>query len=331
MTSDKRVLYTSDKPTLMPSLPGSIDKYIAIKLESVPNKTQVARLTKRDFGLPNDVEAIRRRVRYVADKTRITLKRKPIRRLFFDIETSFCIGWFWRPGKQYVRPEQILDPTRIICICYKWQFEDKIHNLRWDKNQDDKAMIEKFVKVLGKADEIVAHNGDKFDMKIFRARAIKQRVLMFPKYRTLDTLTKARRFFSFPSNKLDYIGEYLELGRKVKHEGISMWKDIILHKDRGALTKMVEYCEGDVVLLEDVFFALSPYIDHNTNFAVLRGGEKWECPECSSSNVKFSHTDTTPMGYIKRHMKCKDCRKFYQISNRTYLRMLQDATQTEEK
>ena len=69
---------------------------------------------------------------------------------------------------------------------------------------------------------------------------------------------------------------------------------------------------------------MSPYIYHNTNMAVLKGGEKWHCPECASDNVQLSHTDATAMGYIKRHMKCNSCRKFYKISNRTYIRMLEN-------
>jgi hypothetical protein len=60
---------------------------------------------------------------------------------------------------------------------------------------------------------------------------------------------------------------------------------------------MVDYCKQDVILVEDVFVAFSPYIDHNTNFAVLKGKDKWACPECASEKVELSHTDTTPLGY----------------------------------
>jgi len=85
---------------------------------------------------------------------------------------------------------------------------------------------------------------------------------------------------------------------------------------------MIQYCEQDVILLEDVFHVLSPYIDHNTNHAVQMGGKKYDCPECGSKKVSLCHTDTTPMGYIKRHMKCHDCKKQYHISNKSYLSFL---------
>jgi hypothetical protein len=147
---------------------------------------------------------------------------------------------------------------------------------------------------------------------------------MFPIYRTLDTLKKSRQYFRFASNKLDYLGKVLNVGRKLDHEGMKLWIDICEHKNKASLKKMIDYCIQDVAVLEDVYIALSPYIYHNTNMAVLKGGEKWHCPECASQNVQLSHTDATAMGYIKRHMKCNSCRKFYKISNRTYIRMLEN-------
>jgi len=147
---------------------------------------------------------------------------------------------------------------------------------------------------------------------------------MFPRYRTLDTLKKSRKYFNFHSNKLDYLGEYLEVGRKQEHDGFQLWIDVVEGKDKERLEEMVSYCEQDVILLEDVFSVLSPYIDHNTNFAIVSGGEKYHCPNCSSKNTKLSHTDTTPMGYIKRNMKCLDCRKQFAISNKSYVNYLKD-------
>jgi len=104
--------------------------------------------------------------------------------------------------------------------------------------------------------------------------------------------------------------------------GHELWEDIVLHRDPTALKKMVKYCERDVILLEDVFTKMCPYVDHNTNFAVQKRLDKYCCPECTSDQVKLSHTDTTPMGYIKRHMKCLKCKKFFHVSNRTYLRWI---------
>src|SRR3970040_780667 len=63
--------------------------------------------------------------------------------LIYDIETSFNIGWFWRTGfKVNISPEQIIEERAIICVSYKWLGEDQVYNLTWDKNHNDKFLLE---------------------------------------------------------------------------------------------------------------------------------------------------------------------------------------------
>src|SRR5690606_36182950 len=103
--------------------------------------------------------------------------------LIYDIETSPNIGWFWRAGyKLNIQPENIIKERAIICISYKWLDEDQVYNLSWDKNQDDKFLIEQFVEVLNEADLSVGHNGDRFDLKWIKTRALFHRIPMLPNY-----------------------------------------------------------------------------------------------------------------------------------------------------
>jgi hypothetical protein len=299
-----------------------VTAFIKLKCETNNNNNAIARQVKKAFDIPQELDAVRRHISFLRKREDIKAKAKPMKRLFFDIETTYMKGWFWRCGKQYIGPANIMEDKKIICISYKWWGENKVHTLKWDKKQNDKKMIKEFIKIMGQADELIAHNGDKFDIKEIRARAIKQGLLMYPTYRTLDTLKKARQYFNFASNKLDYLGQFLNIGGKLSHDGIKMWMDIVENNCQKALDKMVQYCEQDVALLEDVYTQLAPYIWHNTNFAVLTGGNKWECPECASVEVEEYHTYTTPMGVIRRNMRCQDCNKQYRVSNKTYMDML---------
>jgi len=302
----------------------TIKKYIAVRLETQSNKTAIAREVQKAFSIDQDIDRIRKKISNFALKNNITARTAGIKRLFFDIENAPYKGWFWQTGwKQTVGTHQIDEDKRIIMVCYKWQHEDKVHVIKWDKNQDDKELLEKFIKVLGEADEAIAHNGDRFDIKELRTRAIMQGVLMFPKYRTFDTLKKARQYFNFPSNRLDYLGEISGFGGKME-TNYDLWREVVDNKSSKAMKEMVEYCIRDVLVLEAVFYWMSPFVNHETNFAVKLGKGKWCCPECGSEKVKLSHTDTTRMGYIKRHFKCNDCRKFYHVSNRTYLSYLKE-------
>jgi DNA polymerase elongation subunit (family B) len=111
-------------------------------------------------------------------------KRK---RLYFDIETSPNIGFFWQSGyKLNIGYQNILKERAIICICYKWEGEKDVQAFTWDKKQSDKKMLQDFIKVVDTADELVGHNGDKFDLSWIRTRCLFHGIQMFPNYTTID-------------------------------------------------------------------------------------------------------------------------------------------------
>jgi DNA polymerase elongation subunit (family B) len=320
----------------MKTYPEQVREFVKVRLEQTPNNTQIARDVKNKFEHIDEIQnkeldVIRKNVSRYRVRLKNKLKQRPQKRLFFDIETGYYIlkirSWQLKNFKKYFDHNDIEREKEIICISYKWQGDDEVHTIDW--RIGEKNMLREFVKIMGEADEIIGHNGDRFDLPFIRTRCLYHGILMFPNYRTLDTLKKSRNRFLFASNKLDYLGQFMGIGGKEEHEGFDMWKKIVENNDEEALKKMIIYCERDVILLEDVYFVLSPFIDHNNNFAVLRGGEKWHCPECASSNVKMYRTYTTPMGVVRREMKCNDCRKQYKISNKNYMNMLEHEMRAE--
>lgn len=188
----------------------------------------------------------------------VNQKEKSIKKLFFDIETSPNIVFSWRVGRKInIDYENIISERAIICISYKWEGEDKVHSLKWE-NGDDREMLRLFSQIIDSADQIVTQNGDKFDIKWLRARCIYHGIPISPKFNSIDTLKLAKAGFNFNSNKLDYMGEFLGVGNKIKTE-YSLWKRIILNNDENALSEMIAYCEEDVRLLERVYNKLQPY------------------------------------------------------------------------
>lgn len=73
----------------------------------------------------------------------------------------------------------------------------------------------------------------------------------------IDTLTIARQSFDLPWNKLDYLAEKLWFGGKTKTD-FDLWRRSV-QGDVPALKDMEAYCARDVVLLEHVFQAITPY------------------------------------------------------------------------
>ena len=239
-----------------------------------------------------------------------TLKTKR-RRLYFDIETSPNIGLFWEAGyKKNIDYSNIIQERAIICICYKWEEEKEVYSLQWDSKQNDKAMLQKFIEVANMANELVGHNGDKFDLAWIRTRCLFHKIDMFPKYTTIDTLKVARSKFKFNSNRLNYIADFLGIGQKIKTE-YSLWKDILLKKDKVAMDKMIKYCKKDVLLLEQVYKALSNHIEPKTHYGVIFGEDRGTCPECGSDDLAKKDRRVLASGLIKLVLRCKTCGKYH--------------------
>jgi uncharacterized protein YprB with RNaseH-like and TPR domain len=232
------------------------------------------------------------------------------RRLYFDIETAPNVGLFWQAGyKQRIDYSNIIKERAIICICYKWEDEKEVYEVHWDRNQDDKKLLIEFIKVANQADELVGHNGDKFDLPWIRTRCLLHEIEMFPNYTTVDTLKIARNKFRFNSNRLNYIAQYLGIGQKIKTE-FNLWKDIVLNKDATAMEKMIKYCKKDVILLEKVHKYLGKHVYNKTHYGVVFGSDRGSCPECGSDELVISKRRVTATGLKKIQYQCKTCGKY---------------------
>lgn len=236
-----------------------------------------------------------------------------LKRLYFDIETSPNIGFFWQSGyKLVIPPANIIKERAIICVCWKWEGEKEIHSLEWKKGDDKKLLID-FMKVMNKADEVVGQNSDNFDIKWVRTRCLFHGIEAMPTYNSIDTYKLAKKYFRFNSNKLDYMASFLGFGNKI-HTGYDLWKDIVLRNDPIAMKKMVKYCKHDVLLLEQIHQKMKGYVKDKTHMGVLIGGIKTDCPQCGSENTQSRGYHITAAGTKYRKCQCQDCGKWSQVS-----------------
>lgn len=245
-----------------------------------------------------------------------------VKRLFWDIETSPNVVLSFNCGyKQTIRPHQVVKERAIICICYKWEGEKKIHSLSWDEGNDEE-LLNNFAEVVEEADELVAHNGDWFDLRWFNGRCLINGVEPVPLVKTVDTLKIAKKHFYLNSNGLDYIAKLLfGNGHGKTKTDFSLWADIALDNDKKALNKMVRYCKNDVKILERVWQKLRGYDVPATHAAVNASGDvrdRWMCAHCGSDSVKKSKTRVTAKGMVQHQMKCNDCGRYYSIAQRVY-------------
>ena len=243
--------------------------------------------------------------------------------LIYDIETSYNIGKFWRAGYNLnINPGDIIHERAIICISYKWLGEEQVYNLTWDKNQCDKFLLEQFIPILDEADMIVAHNGDRYDLKFIKTRALKHNLKMLINYKQFDTLKVAKAKFMFNSNKLDYISKFLGAEGKISTE-MKLWDDIILRKCPKALIQMLDYCDEDVRQLEVVYNALVSWENPKFHAGVLNGKTKQTSPITGSINIEHIKEMITNSGTIKHIMRDLDTDRLFEMSDTNYKKFLE--------
>lgn len=233
--------------------------------------------------------------------------------LFYDIETGFnVVRLFGLFGNNWISHEAIQQERYMICVAYKWAHEKKVHVIsqlddmkRFKKDpSDDTHVVKNFYKVLGKADVSVAHNGDRFDMKYVKGRALYHGLKPIPQHKQIDTLKIAKRNFNLNCNRLDYLGQYLGLGRKI-HTDASLWHDCLNGKV-SAVNKMIKYNKQDVRLLEDIYNTLLPWDDRGLNHNFFVNGEEPVCPHCGSVHLHRRGYQNAITRVYQRY-QCTEC------------------------
>lgn len=282
-------------------------------------KTSATRIAEAADCSIEIAQEVLKDVRYSLKEMQEALEDKPEPRvLIYDIETSYNIVKSWRVGyKLNLNPGDIIHERAIICVSYKWQGEDEVYNLVWDDNQCDKFLLEQFIEVLNEADLIVAHNGDRYDLKFIKTRAIFHGLPMMVKYNQFDTLKVAKSKFMFNSNKLDYISKFLGAKGKISTE-MKLWDDIILNQCPDALQKMLEYCDEDVRQLEYVYDKLVSWDNPRIHAGVLNGEDKTTSPISGGLDISKVKMVTTSRGTVKYIMKDNKTDRQFEMSEANY-------------
>jgi DNA polymerase elongation subunit (family B) len=221
--------------------------------------------------------------------------------LCIDIETMPAEMWGWGLYKQNFGVEQIKEHPYIACVGYQWLDERATHCLtNWEMSQED--MLDRVIDLITEADAVVSKNGIKFDVPWIRTEIAKYKLRALPPLTHIDLDKIAKAHFRFLSNKLDYIVQYLGIGKKVEHEGFPLWRKVMAG-DENARRRMVRYCIGDVKVTIKLYRHLKPYIaDH----PILRAIGAEVCPSCHSKHTQRRGFRYTRYFQIRRH-QCNSC------------------------
>jgi DNA polymerase elongation subunit (family B) len=250
------------------------------------------------------------RARDIVKRMKLPLTTEVPKVLLLDIETAFMRAYVFSRWKQNIHLPQTISEWFMLSWSAKWLYSTEVMSDVLDpievKEEDDERIAKSLWKLMDEADIVIAHNGDYFDLPKINSRFILNELPPPSPYRTIDTLKVAQRTFGFSSNKLDALAQYFGIDVKMD-TGMSLWVRC-MKGEEDALKYMEEYNKKDVVILEEVYLKLRPWIKGHPNMGIYMEEDKTLCSACAGSNIyvipdKFYFTQTTKYPVYR----CMDC------------------------
>ena len=227
--------------------------------------------------------------------------------LLLDIETAPHKVYSWGIWGQDINPDNIIEQGYTLCWAAKW-LDQKQVMFNSIHEASRKKMVKEIYDLICEADAVAHYNGTKFDMPILNQEFLFDSLAPPSSYADIDLLKTARQRFRLPSNKLDYVAQYLGLGSKTKHKGMSMWHDCMGGCPK-AWKVMKKYNKQDVLLLEKVYRTLLPWIKNHPNwghYVDIDDPTDKVCRNCGSIKIKKDGWERRTIVPYQR-FRCTEC------------------------
>jgi DNA-directed RNA polymerase subunit RPC12/RpoP/DNA polymerase elongation subunit (family B) len=246
------------------------------------------------------------------DPKDVACKKDGPRVLIFDTETSCPLVFAFGRRKQFINDKAIYkEGGRILCFSYKWLGNDTVYS-RWltpkeiEANDDSRLACILF-GLYEEADAVVGYNLQGFDDKVVQTRALACGLGKLPSVKKLDPYLQAKKKLRLPSNSLDNVCAYFGLPQKTA-TGMELWTKVQAG-DTKAMQEMVEYCENDVKVLQNVYLLLQNLGNVNTDFnaALYFKDEEVRCRTCGSNDVEATGRSVTTSASVFEEVRCNNC------------------------
>jgi hypothetical protein len=242
---------------------------------------------------------------------------------YWDIETSLLLLAAFTRYELRVPFSMVTQDWFMFCAAI--QYEGKKTKLisilndpeRFKKDfTDDYHVIKELRDFIDSVDILIAHNGDHFDWKKFKAKLIKYKIAPPRKPILIDTY-KESKTAQFTSGKLGDLSVQLDLPHK-SHSNQGDWLiatlpygtyvigskviEITVQTKQAALKRIGEYNLKDIPPLVNLYKRLRPYMNRHPNLNQWAKDGKPVCTNCGSSNL---NPDGSTRGFPK--FRCGNC------------------------
>jgi len=226
----------------------------------------------------------------------------PMRILAIDIETAPSLAYIWRMYDENIGVDQLVKASEMISWGAKWLGDDEVE-FRSEFHDGKRKMVKRVWELLDEADVVLHFNGRRFDVPHLQREFLEMKLLPPSPYKQIDLYATVKRQFRFQSNKLAHVSKQLGFAGKVEHEGFPLWLKCMAG-DEDAWARMCDYNRQDVVLLEEMYDRLRPWIVSHPSVGAFLGEDV--CPKCGSrklveSGVAFMSTTSY------RRFRCGSC------------------------
>ena len=224
--------------------------------------------------------------------------------LFIDIETAPIVGYVWSLYNTNVI--DVKEESYILGYSYAWG-DDEVkwaYNTYVGKAWAEEELISGIWDLFDKADIIIAHNGDRFDIKKINFQFAKIGLGPPSPYQSIDTIKVTRKVFGTHSHSLKYLARSFKLDAKFTHSGFSLWLGCMAD-DHRSWAEMKEYAIQDTETLRQLYYKVRPWITTGPNMGHWVDDQA-ACRNCASTNLQKRGMRRTNAGAYQSYL-CNDC------------------------
>ena len=211
----------------------------------------------------------------VPGRARIEHRGLTIEGDFWDLS-----GWKYKIGRR-IRPDEVLEWPRSICAAWRWKGTRPIHFAAEWEDGGRHTFLETVWGAYDQADILRGHNIRGFDSKKLKGEWWLMGLNPPSAYKTVDTLTIARREFGLESNTLAALLARLGLPGKVDRYDPEVAKAACAG-DKAAQRRITRYNRGDVPASELLCDALTGWDTTHPHLGLYNGKER-SCNQCGGT------------------------------------------------
>jgi hypothetical protein len=247
--------------------------------------------------------------------------------LAYDIECTGILGYGY--GIWETNIHKVVEQPILLSFSYAWyegvDMEPKIKcrtladMSTYESNpKDDYKLVVELWELFNETDVTIGHNSRAFDDKVANMFFLKHGLTPPAPHQQLDTKLMAKQVARFPSNSLNNLSEFFDIGKKTETTHADLWWASINggKEGRKAMKKMAIYNIQDVNMTIKLYEILKPWYRTSVNLARV-ANVTMACPSCLGYNYHQEGTRATKTGRYHRY-QCNDC--FHWFSDRSAIR-----------